>query len=118
MKIKMNIKSIKLGAISLFVISLLMISCGGTGSSSKVDDFLNEYKKITVKWEKKVTSGSLTLDDINEMSKSNIDLADKAAKLKGNEKWSSKQLKRYSDISTKFSKALIEMSKNPPSFNF
>jgi len=104
--------------IILFVVSLLLLSCSGAGSSSKVDDFLNEYEKIAVKWEKKVASGSFTLDDINEMSKSNIDLADKSAKLKGTEKWSSKQLKRYSDITTRFSKAMMEMSNNPPSFNF
>ena len=94
------------------MLSIILISCGENSSNSKVDDFLNEYEKAVKIWEKKAGSKSFTMNDINEMNKSNMDLMAKSSQLQGTEQWSSEQLKRYSDITTRFSNAMMKMSLN------
>jgi len=78
---------------------------------SKVDEFLDEYERAVVKWEARADSGAFTIDDISEMSKVNIDLAEKNRQCQG-EVWTSNQRKRYVDLATRFSKAMTETSKN------
>jgi len=111
-KSKMQTQSFTVKIISVLMLSIILISCGENSSNSKVDDFLNEYEKAVKIWEKKAGSKSFTMNDINEMNKSNMDLMAKSSQLQGTEQWSSEQLKRYSDITTRFSNAMMKMSLN------
>lgn len=99
--------------VCIMAFCLALVGCGG--SRNPVDQFLDHYEEIVKKWESK-SSGTLSLDDINEMNKLNIDFADKLKQLQTGDKWSSAQHKRYLDLSTRFSKVLLKISHSPPKF--
>lgn len=100
------------------VVFCALASCfiGCSGSQNSVDAFLTQFEGTIKSWESKASSGKLSLDDMNELNKLTIDLSAKAEKLKTADKWSTEQLKRYSDLTTRFSKVMLDLSKNPPKF--
>ncbi|MCZ2222307.1 MAG: hypothetical protein LC122_01560 [Chitinophagales bacterium] len=87
-------------------------------SDSPVDNFLDKFEETVIKWEKLSDSGDITVNDISEMSKDNIELSSAGEKLKSGSEWTESQKKRYIDLSTRFSKAMIKMSRNKPSFGY
>lgn len=89
---------------------LLLAGCGG--SRNPVDQFLDQYEEIVKEWESK--GSSLSLDDLNELNKADIDFAEKAKNLQTADQGSSEQMNRYSDPTTRFSKVMLKMSQNPP----
>ncbi len=93
---------------------LVLAGCGG--SRNPVDKFLDQYEENVSAWKNK--GSKISIDDINEINKANIDFAKSAKELQAAGQWSDSQLKRYSDITTSFSKVLLELSKNPPDISF
>lgn len=98
----------------LYLLILFLLGC----SSDPIDQFLDKYEEAVVKWEKLSNSGSISVDEISEMSKDNIELSSAGEKLKSGSEWTDSQKKRYLDLSTRFSKAMMKMSKNKPSFGY
>lgn len=98
----------------LIFLILFFIGC----SSDPVDKFLNEYEKVVEKWESKANSSTISLSDINELNQASLKFSEKAQELKRAKDFSPDQLKRYVELSSRFSNALLKMSKNKPSFGY
>lgn len=63
----------------LILVSLFATSCNNANS---VDSFLNDYEKVVVKWEEKANDGELTFNDLAEIQKETMKLAEREEKLK------------------------------------
>lgn len=100
---------------STFILLVLFSACS---SNSKVDDFLDKYESSVEKWEKIADSGNFSIDDITEMSKDNLELSSSGEKLKGDTEWTDSQKQRFIDLASRFSKAMMKMSKSKPNFNY
>jgi hypothetical protein len=100
---------------NVIIVLTFFLACS---SKSEVDNFLDKYEDAVVNWEKLADSDRITIDDISAMSKDNIELSSAGEKLKSGSEWTDSQKKRYIDLTTRFSKAMMKMSKNKPSFGY
>ena len=98
-----------------FFLLFLFSACS---SNSKVDNFLDKYESSVEKWEKIADSGNFSIDDITEMSKDYLELSSAGEKLKGDTEWTDSQKRRFIDLASRFSKAMMKMSKKQPNFNY
>lgn len=100
-------------SISIIIAFLAFALTACSGGSSKVNAFLDTYENTIQKFEKKADSRSaFTISDINEMNQQNMELSSQASALKGNEKWTESQQKRYVELSGRLSSALQKMAQN------
>lgn len=102
--------------------NILMISVFFFGlvgcSSDPVDEYLNEYESVVEQWEAKASSSTISFSDINELNQASLKFSEKAEELKKADKFSSGQLKRYMELSSRLSNAFLKISKNKPSFDY
>lgn len=63
----------------LILTSLFATSCSNENS---VDSFLKDYEKVVVKWEEKANDSELTFNDLAEIQKETLKLAEREEKLK------------------------------------
>lgn len=75
----MTIKIKQTVMIFLILVSLFATSCNNENS---VDSFLNDYEKVVLKWEEKANDGELTFNDLAEIQKETMKLAEREEKLK------------------------------------
>lgn len=87
-------------------------------SSDPVDEYLNEYENVVEQWESKANNSTITLNDINELNQASLKFSEKAEELKKAHEFSSNQLKRFGELSSRLSNAFLKMSKNKPSFGY
>lgn len=100
---------------SLLVSTLfIFLAC----SSNPVDQFLDEYENVVKQWESKANRGNISLTDINDLNQASLRLSEKANELKNANEFSSAQLKRYTELSARLSKAFIKISRNKPSVGY
>jgi nucleoid-associated protein YgaU len=69
------------------------------GIATSMDQFLDGYEDLVKTWESKVATGKLSLDDLNDITKAEIDFVDRGERLKKSENMSARQLRRYTDLS-------------------
>lgn len=98
--------------ISVFV--FVLVGC----SIDPVDEYLNEYENAVEEWESKANSSTITLTDLNELNQATLKFSEKLNELKKAEDFSSDQLERYAELSSRLSKAFLKMSKNKPTFGY
>ncbi|MEM4261101.1 MAG: hypothetical protein QXG00_07705 [Candidatus Woesearchaeota archaeon] len=87
-------------------------------SSNPIDEFLDEYENVVEKWESKANSSTITFNDINELNQATLKFSEKAEELKETYEFSSNQLDRYIELTSRLSNAFLKISKNKPSFGF
>lgn len=87
-------------------------------SSNPVDEYLNELENVVEQWESKANSSTITLTDINKLNQATLKFSEKAEELKKAHEFSSSQMKRFGELSSRLSNAFLKMSKNKPSFGY
>lgn len=102
----------------IFTIKIMLILVLWGCSTDPVDKLLNEYENVVETWESKANSSNISFSDINELSQASIKFSEKAAELKKANEFSSSQLKRYMELSSRLGNAFLKMSKNKPSFGY
>lgn len=97
-------------SIVLAFLALALTAC--SGGNPKVNAFLDTYEDAVEKWEKQASSGStFTINDINEMNSSNMELSSKASALE-NEEWSEAQKKKHMELSVRLQQAIQKVAQN------
>lgn len=86
---------------------IFLIGCGSS-ESKKVDNFLDDYENIVVKWEKAIEDGEFDENDADEMNKTIELMEQDAQELKKVTKWSSAQQQRYADLSERIMDAVFK----------
>ena len=74
-------KNINFKKALLFLTVLLTVHLG-CNNKNKVDNFLDEYENVVVKWEQKAKKGNLTFQDFSEINAETLKLAEKEEQLK------------------------------------
>lgn len=92
---------------SLLLIVILMIGCS-TSDSKKVDNFLDDYEQVVVKWEDAIADGDFDEDDADFMNKTIEEMEEDAQELKKVTKWSATQQKRYAELSERIMGAVFK----------
>jgi hypothetical protein len=101
-----------------FIIATLafMVGCTKNSGSASVDEFLDSYEKIVVKYEEMASNGALTSGDlgvmmkaVNDMNMANLEISNKAEALKDQE-WNDAQKMRQINLASRFSQAMMNMS--------
>ncbi|MBT4580868.1 MAG: hypothetical protein HOB62_10590 [Gammaproteobacteria bacterium] len=90
------------------ILPLVLAACGG--GSPAVDSFIDSYEEAVVGFENMAGKSSTSIQDINEMTMTNMAMASKVEELK-NENWTDAQRKEYLELTNRFSQALLRMSK-------
>ena len=101
--------AVAVAAVLLVAIIASVSTVGGLGGRNRLDRFLDDYEAIVAKWERVAHSRSLSIDDINEIGKLEIELAEKARQLRMLDEPSSSQLNRLLDLSTRLSKVVSQL---------
>lgn len=99
------------------ITSLLILVLWGC-STDPVDQFLDEYENVVETWESKADNSAISVSDINELNQASLKFSEKADELKKANEFSSSQLKRYMELSSRLGNAFLKMSKNKPSFGY
>lgn len=105
----MTIKIKQIAMSFLILFSLFTTSCSNENS---VDSFLNDYEKVVVKWEEKANDGELTFNDLAEIQKETMKLAEREEKLKdlkADELTAEQQQKMY-DLVTRLTAVTTKIS--------
>jgi hypothetical protein len=92
---------------SLLLIFMLMIGCSSS-DSKKVDNFLDDYEKVVVKWEDAIADGTFDEDDADLMNKTIEEMEEDAQELKKVTKWSTAQQERYAELSERIMGAVFK----------
>jgi len=108
-------KNILKGSIILMVI--LIIGCG-SADKNKVDNFLDDYEKVVVKWEEKIADGEFSEADSDEMNKILTNMEDDIRELQNVEKWNVKQQERYTKLSERTMDAVFKSMNIPGEFSY
>jgi hypothetical protein len=103
--------------LSLIIATLpFMVGCTKNSGSTSVDEFLDSYEKIVVKYEEMASNGALTSGDlgvmmkaVNDMNMANLEISNKAEALKDQE-WNDAQKMRQINLGSRFSQAMMNMS--------
>ena len=101
----------------LTVLLILLIGCSSS-ESRKVDNFLDDYEKVVVKWEKSIEDGEFDEDDADEMNKTIEAMEKDAQELKKVTKWSKDQQQRYADLSERIMDAVFKSIQYHGGFSF
>ena len=88
-------------------IIILIIGCSSS-ETKKVDNFLDDYEKVVVKWEDAIADGTFDEDDADEMNKTIEAMEEDAQKLKQVTKWSTAQQERYAELSERIMTAVFK----------
>lgn len=91
-----------------FIFSFLFFACNN--NATKIDDFLDKFESTVKECEDLVESGNFTAEDVERLNQRSIELSSAGQKLQDETNWSSAQLERYSDLLTRFGKAIIKLS--------
>ncbi len=67
-------------------------------TSNQIDQFLDKYEEIVVFYESKVQQSELKINDVMELSKKQVELAEKFESIKREETMSLEQLARYEKL--------------------
>ncbi len=108
-------KNILKGSILLMVI--LIIGCG-SADKNKVDNFLDDYEKVVVKWEEKIADGEFSEADSDEMNKILMDMEEDIKELQNVDKWNVKQQERYAKLSERTMDAVFKSMNIPGEFSY
>ena len=95
----------KLSGLALLCV-LTVAACGGASGATAV---LDEFENVVATWETQASS-TMTIHQMNEMNKANIDFMQKVEEFQQDgEQMTAKEMKRYSDLCTRFAKAMQNM---------
>jgi len=108
-------KNILKGSILLMVI--LIIGCV-SADKNKVDNFLDDYEKVVVKWEEKIADGEFSEADSDEMNKILMDMEEDIKELQNVDKWNVKQQERYTKLSERTMDAVCKSMNIPGEFSY
>ena len=108
-------KNILKGSILLMVI--LIIGCV-SADKNKVDNFLDDYEKVVVKWEEKIADGEFSEADSDEMNKILMDMEEDIKELQNVDKWNVKQQERYAKLSERTMDAVFKSMNIPGEFSY
>ena len=102
---------------ALVTLLIILIGCGSS-ESKKVDNFLDDYEKVVVKWEKAIEDGVFDEDDADDMNKTIETMEKDAQELKKVTRWSSDQQQRYADLSERIMDAVFKSIEFQGGFQF
>lgn len=83
-----------------------LVACGG--GNKAVDSFIADYEKMVVATEAKA-GGKVTPADLEALGKQAAELGTKAASMQTASAWSADQVKRYTELSKRYSAATTKM---------
>lgn len=100
---------------SLRSLALLLLLCLGLaacgGGNSAADTFIADFEKMVVATEAKA-NGKPTQADVQALGQQAAELGQKAASMQTSKPWSADQVKRYTELSQRFSAATTKMVTN------
>lgn len=99
-----NIKSIFVFFLVLFGISTSLFAAG---KHADIEKFLKTYEEAVVQVEKAAKTNSLT--DYAKFEKKLLELSEQADKLQENDTWTLEDIKNYSELSNRYSTALMKI---------
>ncbi len=102
---------------AIILIAIMIIACGGT-DQNKVDNFLDDYEKVVVKWEEKISDGEFSDEDSDEMNKILEAMEDDIKELQDVKKWNKKQQERYANLSERTMDAVFKSMNIPGEFSY
>ena len=102
---------------SVLLIVMLMIACSSS-DSKKVDNFLDDYEKVVVKWENAIADGTFDEDDADAMNKTIESMEEDAQELKKVTKWTAAQQERYAKLSERIMDAVFKSIQYQGGFQF
>jgi hypothetical protein len=102
---------------SVIALLILLIGCGSS-EAKKVDNFLDDYENVVVKWEKAIEDGEFDEDDADEMNKTIETMEQDAQELRKVTKWSKDQQQRYADLSERIMDAVFKSIQYQGGFSF
>lgn len=89
-----------------FSLTLGLAACGGGNKAA--DAFIADYEKMVVSIEEKA-KGKPTQADFEAVGKQSAELGQKAMSMQTAQPWSADQVKRYTELSKRYSEATTKM---------
>ncbi len=99
--------------LAAFALCLSLAACGGGNKAA--DAFMADYEKIVVSAEAKASGAKVTSADLQELGKQGGELGQKAATLQASGPWSADQVKRYTELTKRYSDATTKMAQKASS---
>ncbi|MBS0660104.1 MAG: hypothetical protein JSR82_17835 [Verrucomicrobia bacterium] len=91
------------------LLCLGLAACGGGNKAA--DAFISDFEKMVVSTEAKA-NGKPTAADVQALGQQAAELGQKAASMQSSQPWSAEQVKRYTELSQRFSAATTKMVTN------